>query len=640
MASNDPPAPAPDHSAQHDVSEAAVKEACELAQRAWYALLGVTAFLTVVVLSTADADFLVGSKQTEIPLIKVSVPTERFFFLAPIVATVLYANLHVYCRRLWTLARDAEPDVLKRGVGASLVGDIALYLKPKGRPRGGSHWANLPTLAAALLIWVAHPAVLAWALARSQAADRVSWLSPDSNPHLALLLPSTVVGITVLCLAISGAIAVASFSGALAIRYDHPARGWVATAAVLAAFLLPFLVGGDRIREWLPAVNLDRQTLARIEGGWLFAEERRETYRRDWCEAQEVPLKVCGNVPARTGDMAALIAEQRLAYCRTELGNRSPRFCAKYFDNLDAAFLADWKKQRTAELKRLPALNLDGRELSGASAAGAKFINARLEQARLEGANLTGADFEGAAMKGARLTGAEAYYVAFDRANLTGAALVDANLTSSTFEGASLARADLRAAILLDAYLATAGLQDADLTGADLTGARVGRANLTKARLYGTVLDGVDLSQVTGLSQEQLADAVGDARTILPAAPDGDALTIASCWEALPAAVLAVIEILPEPRAARSRERLEEHRCPRGDRPEPISTPRAPAPVPPPDPRVVARELEKEWVEERTRVEAALRREAAQPPTLSEAVLRPMPRPSAPTVVMSARNAP
>ena len=47
-----------------------ITQLCGLAQTAFYALLGFLAFYAVVILSTTDSDFLIGSKQTEIPLIR------------------------------------------------------------------------------------------------------------------------------------------------------------------------------------------------------------------------------------------------------------------------------------------------------------------------------------------------------------------------------------------------------------------------------------------------------------------------------------------------------------------------------------------------------------------------------------------
>jgi hypothetical protein len=70
-----------------------------------------------------------------LPLVKISVPTERFFFLAPIVTTALYLYLHFYCLKLWARfceiePQDLEPKDPKSDVRPTLINDLALHLIP------------------------------------------------------------------------------------------------------------------------------------------------------------------------------------------------------------------------------------------------------------------------------------------------------------------------------------------------------------------------------------------------------------------------------------------------------------------------------------------------------------------------------
>jgi curved DNA-binding protein CbpA len=85
-------------------------------------------------------------------------------------------------------------------------------------------------------------------------------------------------------------------------------------------------------------------------------------------------------------------------------------------------------------------------------------------------------------------------------------------LRHSTLSEASLARANLVATDLVQARL-----DGADLTGADLTDAVLDYADLTGANLNSAILVGASLVNVTGLTQEQIAHAHGDATTALPA---------------------------------------------------------------------------------------------------------------------------
>jgi hypothetical protein len=143
-------------------------------------------------------------------------------------------------------------------------------------------------------------------------------------------------------------------------------------------------------------------------------------------------------------------------------------------------------------LGRLPErAGVSRTDLIGANLADASLRMANLTWAKLGGANLSGAELWRANLSGAELM----------EAALSGAELMEANLS-----GAELWRANLSGAELWEANLTKASLRRANLTGADLR-----EANLTEARL-----DGVDLSGVLGLTQEQLNRASGSSETKLP----------------------------------------------------------------------------------------------------------------------------
>lgn len=119
--------------AHSDDAGAILPDLCPLAQRAWYILLGFLAFYAVTIMSATDADFLAGERQISIALLGVSVPTERFFFLAPLAAVVLYFNLRYYCLKLWAAAAVAPPEALKSC--NALIPDFALFLRQGARAR-------------------------------------------------------------------------------------------------------------------------------------------------------------------------------------------------------------------------------------------------------------------------------------------------------------------------------------------------------------------------------------------------------------------------------------------------------------------------------------------------------------------------
>jgi len=151
-------------------------------------------------------------------------------------------------------------------------------------------------------------------------------------------------------------------------------------------------------------------------------------------------------------------------------------------------------------------------DLAGANLVEANLVGAILYRARLRDADLTGSD----------LTKAEGSRADFENATLTDAILTKSELLRANFSGAVLINA-----ILSKAELGRAVFADANLTGVDLSYSNIARADFTNAELehadflraytFLTRVEGVDLSQAIGLTQEQLELACGDDKTRLPA---------------------------------------------------------------------------------------------------------------------------
>jgi uncharacterized protein YjbI with pentapeptide repeats len=142
-----------------------------------------------------------------------------------------------------------------------------------------------------------------------------------------------------------------------------------------------------------------------------------------------------------------------------------------------------------------------------------------MAQARAQGSigscvrcDLSGADFTDGFFQLANLIEANLANAKLDGANLAGAQLNNANLQKATFHftnlsGARLEGADLRGADMTRAWLNWAWLDGARLDGANFTG----------AVMIGAQLQGADLSNVIGLTPDQLKRACGDWRTKVPA---------------------------------------------------------------------------------------------------------------------------
>ncbi|REE95622.1 pentapeptide repeat-containing protein [Thermomonospora umbrina] len=184
---------------------------------------------------------------------------------------------------------------------------------------------------------------------------------------------------------------------------------------------------------------------------------------------------------------------------------------------------------------RLDGADLTGADLTRVSASGARLTDATLTDAALNGARLDGGALTGArlqnvhalrcALSGADLTGADLTGADLSEADLNDARLPNAVLRNVTLTRGRLARADLSGADLRDVDLSRAVLSRARLQGANLSGARLDETNLSGATLAGAHLAGVDLTQVVGVSDLDLTDAIADDATRLTAGWHADPAT-------------------------------------------------------------------------------------------------------------------
>jgi uncharacterized protein YjbI with pentapeptide repeats len=78
-------------------------------------------------------------------------------------------------------------------------------------------------------------------------------------------------------------------------------------------------------------------------------------------------------------------------------------------------------------------------------------------------------------------------------------------------------RLDLHGAYLRGTDVSNANLKGANLSGADFTEANFPGSDFTGANLSGTILRGADLTDATNLTKDQIAAAIIDERTKLPA---------------------------------------------------------------------------------------------------------------------------
>ena len=138
-------------------------------------------------------------------------------------------------------------------------------------------------------------------------------------------------------------------------------------------------------------------------------------------------------------------------------------------------------------------INLEGADLAN--------VGLSLEDADLIGVVLGGAYLKGVDLSGADLRDAELWFTDLGAANLRGVDLKGANLSSAALWFADLTGSDLK---------------DADLTGVDLYGVNLTDVNLSGADFRGADLSSADFSETSGLTQDQIDSAYGNAETKLP----------------------------------------------------------------------------------------------------------------------------
>lgn len=496
---------------------ARINELSGLARASWFGLLAYLAFVGITLLGVTDADFFVPTRQTELPVVGVTIPTLSFFAFAPLLGAALYIYLHLNLIKLWDTLAAAPPAIegepLGEHVHAWLVNDFALALRGDGalRVRPMTAFARVVTL---LLVWVAAPLVLLAFWWRSMPA------------HVPVM--TGLIGLVAIASGYAGATSWWTATRRLRHRRDDPnpwsPRWRIAAGAVLAAGLMALGwlrtegggIGG-RLFD-LAAADLVGVELVPRPADWLSPETGRARFRATWCSRNGLPPRVCGRLAAtdappdmlaaaRPGDpcprflpgpgacadrpvLAEIERTARADWCG-QLG-LARLDCDAHFEALEDAFGTEWREERAEYLASLPALELADRDLRGANLARAFLPGADLEGIRLEGANLHLAVLEGALLFGAQLR--------------------DANLREARLENGFLLDADLRSATLLQARLAGAALSGARLDGAELSGALMPGTDLSNASLIEARLLGADLSSASFLGADLSGALMSGAR--------------------------------------------------------------------------------------------------------------------------------
>src|SRR4051812_20079709 len=128
----------------------------------------------------------------------------------------------------------------------------------------------------------------------------------------------------------------------------------------------------------------------------------------------------------------------------------------------------------------------------------ADLINKDNPRIKLFYADLTSANLKG--------TDAQENKFVLENVNLRGVNLADADLEYISLKGSNLT----------NSHLVNTDLSNADLSDANLYHAYLANVDLSGAILSGADLGDLDLRNDTGLTQEQIDEALGNQRTLLP----------------------------------------------------------------------------------------------------------------------------
>ncbi len=554
-----------------------INELSRTARATWLSLLGYLAFVGVTLLGVEDVDFFDPSRQTDLPLIGVAIPTASFFIFAPILGAALYIYLHLYLLKLWDeLATvpnthknapisDHLTPWLINDLGLSLRTDEALRKRPLGRL---SKWVTIA------LVFLAGPMILAGFWVRSFPALN-EWMTLFIAALVYLALRSGFISWRYLRNLIKGTdITTTKRYNILNPKIAAPFLFGLVTISWLATEGDFDFYTGVKITGLQPLAraNLSGQNLSERPKEWRDINTAQRRFRATWSRRQNIPLDTCGQIYRTDAPAPTNLTFLRENWCETKSLTAE---CTLYFAKLDKRFLTEWTEERKSLMIGVKTANLEKRDLRNANLSEAFLVQANLKRARLERANLWRARLEGANFRSARL----------ERAYLVQARLEGANFRWARLDGAILSEARLERASLSLALLEGANLQWARLEGANLKWARLEVANLSSAQFQSVEWAGAkilnspahstDFRGAKNLTQGQLETVIGDKHTLMPMADKGtDALFVWSCWdgEKLPDNFQKIFA------GQRLRwETIEDTRakyiCPEGTSPQPTGTP-------------------------------------------------------------------
>lgn len=533
----------------------------------WFGLLAYLVFAFITVLGVEDADFFIPERQTKLPIVGIEIPTEAFFFFAPILGAALYIYLHLYVRKVTAALCMAPARIkgdgpavstpLERHITPWLLNDFVLRRRGDGaidrRPLDG-----LASATAVALVWLAGPFVMAAMWIRSWPAHNEA-ITTLAGLCLAICLYTGWTSYIRLHRDLSGTREVTMFSDLVSdfmilfVAMGLLNLGWVKTesgvpytrvgkqSASLTGSVSVFFSTIPNLLDpnWWGALTPAR--LAEVQFSALPPNQAdltaaRAAFRERWCKRHGMDAKTCGPVPVPGRALFPNADILHDSWCR-ERGIEPGQACAAHVSSMDEAFTTEWTNLRISTLAALPKPDLREADLRGADLSNASLVGIVLRHAQLQGANASGANMEGADLEGALLSGANLTAAQLDNVNFFQAQIQQTDFDFASLRGSSFVFAGLQGSSLSLVELNGAKLMFADLMALDLTGTSMLDVEWARYAPLTSALHGADLRRapIAQETQAALSTTIGDARTLLPERTlDGSSPWVCTCWTNLP----------------------------------------------------------------------------------------------------------
>jgi uncharacterized protein YjbI with pentapeptide repeats len=509
-----------------------VAEASKATQNLFTTMILVCAYTWLTIASTTDAQLLnnAAPPSSRLPILGIDIPLVRFYMVAPLLLLCLYVYFQLGLQRLWEELSELPavfPDgrALDKKAYPWLLNVLVRAHLPRLR-EARSHLAKWQARISTLLAWGLVPATLVLAWARYLRAH--DWLV--TGLHIALLAAAAGAGLAFLRLAAS-TLRGSERRSFMWKRAWKDARALGAGVTLGTALVLVGLSMGVIEGVYPKSVATPEQARSLIAQHYRIDPRRWLPQALDSLGLGTSADLTDASLSTKPANWAPNHPELLDAVKGADLEHRNLRHAMAFNAFGVNSYLQQsdlrWADFRESDLRRADfrAARMRGINFRFADVSGADFRSKTDPTAQTLPlyADLTEARFKQAKAQGARFKEAILRRANFSEANLSGADLEKADLSEADLTKACLeslpppeGALEPKPTRLVGARLDRANLTEAVLTKADLTGASLRGAKLDGAKLDGTILKGADLTGATGLTFEQLQNAITDARTVLP----------------------------------------------------------------------------------------------------------------------------